>query len=300
MEDRGSDVLLKRAHFTGKMIDIMYRHHGVERLEDLQLLTNDTLRDVQATVFHRRRLRAAVLTEVQRAGARVRHSQSPPRCTDTVRDALQFARLERFADAVSSTLGATHAKHLVELRRVDLLALDFGTLHRLRFYDLVRQLPTHCTDLVRHESKQARQKHKTSARARFATHLQWVLRDQLTVEQNKSIQLPDTAPTVAPTDLALTHTSWPFSASQHLQVARTVVAHSAAWEAWTPQADPIPSRHPLGLRCRMGRLRLPGNIEQRMCLNPHDFISRKIAAFGRWRDCDLLVTEWNRTSADGI
>ena len=32
------------------MIDIMYRQHGVERLEDLQLLTNDTLRDVQATL----------------------------------------------------------------------------------------------------------------------------------------------------------------------------------------------------------------------------------------------------------
>ena len=288
-----SHLLMRRAQFTGEMMDIMYRRHGVERLEDLQLLTNDILRDVDATVFHRRRLYAALHTELQRADAHRRYSQLPPRCKDPVRDALQFARLERFARVVRTRLGATLAKHLAELRRVDLLAVGFGTLHRQRFYDLVRQLPARCSEADSAETQQARQRQglRASVRARFTTNL----RRMLTLGTMSTLGTP-----LAPTDLALTHTSWPFSASSNLQVSRTAVAHNAAWEAWTPRADPIPSRHPLDLHCRMGTLRLPGNITQRMCLNPHDFISRKVAASGRWRDCDLLVAEWNRTDANGI
>ena len=118
MEDRVSHLPMRRAQFTGEMMDIMYRRHGVERLEDLQLLTNDILGDVDATVFHRRRLYAALHTEVQRADAHRRYSQLPPRCKDPVRDAFRFARLERFARVVRTRLGATLAKHLAELRRV--------------------------------------------------------------------------------------------------------------------------------------------------------------------------------------
>lgn len=303
MEDRVSHLLMRRAQFTGEMMDIMYHRHGVERLEDLQLLTNDTLRDVEATVFHRRRLYAALHTEVQRADVHRRYSQLPPRCKDPVRDALRFARLERFAHIVSTRLGATLAKHLAELRRVDLLAVGFGTLHRQRFYDLVRQLPARCAVADSAETLQARQRQglRARVRAKFATNLRWILAE---FQRDQNISNTHSGSTLgtplAPTDLALTHTSWPFSASTNLQVSRTAVAHSAAWEAWTPRADPIPSRHPLGLHCRMGTLRLPGSIEQRMCLNPHDFISRKVAASGRWRDCDLLVTEWNRSDANGI
>jgi len=303
MEDRVSHLLMRRAQFTGEMMDIMYRRHGVERLEDLQLLTNDILGDVDATVFHRRRLYAALHTEVQRADAHRRYSQLPPRCKDPVRDAFQFARLERFARVVRTRLGATLAKHLAELRRVDLLAVGFGTLHRQRFYDLVRQLPARCSEADSAETQQARQRQglRASVRARFTTNLRRILAEFQRDPNTSNTHSGSTLGTpLAPTDLALTHTSWPFSASSNLQVSRTVVAHNAAWEAWTPRADPIPSRHPLGLHCRMGTLRLPGNIEQRMCLNPHDFISRKVAASGRWRDCDLLVAEWNRTDANGI
>lgn len=77
----------------------------------------------------------------------------------------------------------------------------------------------------------------------------------------------------------------------------TVVAHGTSWTPWTPDASPWPTVHPMGLSCNVSQLRLPPKIEQRMCLNPVDHISKKVAETGRWRGCASLVKEWHETDS---
>lgn len=70
---------------------------------------------------------------------------------------------------------------------------------------------------------------------------------------------------------------------------------------WTPADAPIPASHPLdGGACMHGTFNLsrtfPGTDfpSLPMCLLKNDYVSNSIQRTGSWRDCKLLIDEWNR------
>ena len=98
-------------------------------------------------------------------------------------------------------------------------------------------------------------------------------------------------------------TTWRLLNSSRGAGATVHVRAEAGWQPWTPLDAPIPSDHPAGLSCEKSWLRPGGGggvateaVE--VCLLPRDHITRHVQRHGRWRDCGLLVDEWER-SAEG-
>lgn len=63
---------------------------------------------------------------------------------------------------------------------------------------------------------------------------------------------------------------------------------------WTPSDAPIPAEHPLGRNCSLGSLRVSPTLSQTMCLVANDWVSNSIKRHGSWRDCNMLLVEWEQ------
>ena len=130
------------------MIKHLDEFHGVETLEDLILPTDSVLRDIGASVLHRRRFHRAIQALPQ---SEETVNLARLRCSDHVQVALNVSRLERFSHRLRARLGVRKIINLLELRRADLIAVGLPTLQRHRFYELLqvlRPLPG-CTKVSR-------------------------------------------------------------------------------------------------------------------------------------------------------
>ena len=222
-------------------------------------------------------------------------------CKEPHKALLSKVRLNRFAGVLSKQLGVRRICQLLELQRPDLIASGLQTLHRRRFYaavSLYAACSTHeCDDSDGAEmARKTRQALRREARAR----LQHQLRRRFSGFRSyfDAVAPGDRAP-------ALVKQTVLFKQEKGLPPgpAHIMAAHGSNWTPWTTRSQPWPDTGGHGCMLNLsGRqagfpvLRLPGPTVQKVCLNPHDHLSKQVAIHGRWRDCSQLVDEWRRPS----
>ena len=289
ISEEAAAYLFDQVRLNGQMIEQLDRYHGVENLQDLSDVSSDMLHDVGAKALHIRRFQRA-LASIQQAVPR----ELPHVCLSTYGSLLHASRLGRFAPKLAEMLGVRTISDLLELQRADLLAVGLGTLPRRRFYLLQKRVAVSAScQADAHLAISAND--RRTLRNQAQEKLTWMLRRKL-----RSMRFilhmqpfPETKPLALPEPLTTAIDCFGnVSNGTSLRVA-----HSKSWAPWTTLVAPWPTRHPDGLQCKVGMLRLPESGVQPMCLNPKDHISKHLAAEGRWRDCAGLVREWKR--ADG-